>query len=479
MRSLGFDKTVRGAFVLALLVALEPEQSWAAREPLPRLKVSDNHRFLVTENGRPFFWLGDTAWELFHRLNRAEADLYLRNRAAKGFTVIQAVVVGELEGLKDPNAYRETPFIEMDASRPNEAYFAQVDWIVNRAAELGLYIGMLPAWGRWVGGNDEGKTNSNFFNVQNAQTYGRFLGARYAAKPVIWILGGDRDATKSLAVWNAMAAGIREVGGQRQLISYHPRDYSSGLLHGADWLDFNMIQSGHSPESLNFLMIERDYALKPAKPCMDAEPAYEYPPGAIPAARPINDRQVRRNAYWAVFAGAHGHTYGTHPIWQMYDDGWAIRDNTKNRRPRWDVTTPWFSALDLPGATQLKHLKNLMLSRPFLTRIPDQSLLLSGSSNDLRRVQVTRDGTPGKDDATYLMAYFPQHVEAIIDTSRIAAPTLRGWWFNPRDGTSKALASIARSREWKVSPPTNLEGEDWVLVLDDPARNFPPPGMLN
>ena len=50
----------------------------------PRLKVSGNKRFLLTDDGKPFFWLGDTAWELFHRLNRDEADHYLRTRAEQG-----------------------------------------------------------------------------------------------------------------------------------------------------------------------------------------------------------------------------------------------------------------------------------------------------------------------------------------------------------------------------------------------------------
>ena len=63
----------------------------------PRLKVSDNRRFLVTEKGEPFFWLGDTAWELFHRLTREEATRYLENRAKLGFNVVQAVALAELE----------------------------------------------------------------------------------------------------------------------------------------------------------------------------------------------------------------------------------------------------------------------------------------------------------------------------------------------------------------------------------------------
>ena len=466
-------RPARGA---ALLISLLATSITLAASPLPELKVSENQRFLVTAEGKPFFYLGDTAWELFHRLNRAEADLYLRNRAAKGFTVIQAVVIGEIEGLRVPNAYGETPFVDFDASRPNEHYFAHVDWIVNRAAELGLYVGLLPTWGRWAGGNDEGRTNNNFINLENAQAYGKFLGARYAHQPVIWILGGDRSATKSLELWPKLAVGLREGSDRKQLISYHPRDASSEFYHHSDWLDFNMIQSGHDPKSVNFLPIERDYALQPPKPCLDAEPAYEYPPDAIPEKRPVGSRQIRRNAYWAVFAGAFGHAYGTHPIWQMYDDGWPKRNGAKNRLPRWDIVTPWYAALDLPGAGQLKHLKDLMLSRPFVTRIPDQTALVSPRANDLTRIQVTRDGIAGQNDATYLMAYFPAHTEATIDTGKINGGKLRGWWFNPRDGSVASLNEFANTGQMKYSPPTKVEGEDWVLVLDDASRNYPPPG---
>src|SRR3954452_7231976 len=93
----------------------------------PRLKVSENRRFLVKEDGSPFFYLGDTAWELFHRLDREEAERYLKDRAAKGFTVIQAVVLAELDGLHSPNPYGHTPLEGDDPARPVEDYFKHVD----------------------------------------------------------------------------------------------------------------------------------------------------------------------------------------------------------------------------------------------------------------------------------------------------------------------------------------------------------------
>src|SRR5512134_146484 len=122
--------------VLALLA------SSAAAGPPPRLKVSENRRFLVTEDGRPFFYLGDTAWELFHRLNREEADRYLENRARKGFTVIQAVALGELDGLNAPNPYGHRPLIDNDPTKPDmkdgpaNDYWDLVDYIVDKANSL-------------------------------------------------------------------------------------------------------------------------------------------------------------------------------------------------------------------------------------------------------------------------------------------------------------------------------------------------------
>ncbi len=432
---------------------------------LPQLKVSENQRFLVSSDGQPFFWLGDTGWELFHRLNREDAERYLKRRAEQGFTVIQAVVLAELDGLNTPNAYGHTPLKGNDPIKPNEDYFKHVDWIVAKANSLGLYIGMLPTWG-----NNWYSTNG-IFTPENAAIYGEWIGKRYRDAGLVWILGGDRRVGNDThrKILRAMARGLRKGDGSAHLMTFHPRggSSSSAWFHNDDWLDFNMAQTGHSPVSTNYWAIEQDYARTPAKPCLDGEAAYEYPPNAMPAKRPVGAVQVRRNAYWAVFAGAHGHTYGTHPIWQMY---------APPRQPLWDVTTPWFEAMDLPGATQLPHLKALMLSRPYLSRIPDQSLVADGQGEGLGRIQATRDGSLDRNDATYLMAYVPQHRRFAINTEKLPATELRGWWFNPRTGKATALGTLRNEKKLSFEPPTNVSGEDWVLVLDDAAKNYPEPG---
>src|SRR6478672_1814704 len=220
------------------------------------LKVAGNRRFLVTATGQPFYYLGDTAWELFHRLNREEADKYLEDRARKGFTVIQAVAIAELDGHTDPNPYGHLPLIDLDPTKsavkdgPTNDYWDHVDYIVNKAESLGLFVGFLPTWGRYW--HDKVKNGKPIFNPENARTYGSWLGHRYKDKPIIWILGGDRgvDNDEQKATLRAMAAGLREGDGGSHLITFHPPggNGSSTWFHTDDWLDFNMRQNGHVTE---------------------------------------------------------------------------------------------------------------------------------------------------------------------------------------------------------------------------------------
>jgi hypothetical protein len=112
-----------------------------------QFSVSSNQRYLLKDE-KPFFWLGDTGWELFHRLTREEADQYLKRRSEQGFTVIQAVVLAEMDGLHTPNPYGNTPLLDDDPVKPNEKYFEHVDYIIDKAASYNLNIGLLPTWGR-------------------------------------------------------------------------------------------------------------------------------------------------------------------------------------------------------------------------------------------------------------------------------------------------------------------------------------------
>jgi hypothetical protein len=295
-------------------------------KPMERIVVSENNRFLVTESGRPFFWLGDTAWELFHRLTYEEAGVYLENRAERGFNVIQAVALAEFEGLRTPNAYGELPLIDLDPTRPNEGYFTHLDDVIRLAAEKDLYIGLLPTWGDKV--TPMWGAGPQVFNLENARIYGEFLGRRYRdCANVFWILGGDRPGDGLVELWTGMAEGIQSGVGRKPFVTFHPTGGkgSSEWCHDRKWLDMNMWQSGHSMvDAPTWEMIARDYDRRPVKPVLDGEPNYEDHP-IDPFSRKweprygrFNDYDVRKQGYRSVFSGACGYTYGHHSIWQFY-----------------------------------------------------------------------------------------------------------------------------------------------------------------
>lgn len=496
-----------GTSAAALAAAAAP--SVAAGEPangspravrnapaLPRLRVHPEGHFLETEDGRPFFWLGDTAWQLIHSLTRDECSYYLHARGTQGFTVVQAVVLAEMNGVRKPSALGLRPFEGDDPARPNPAFFDRVVEIVDEAAGQGLYVALLPAWGDkltapWGAGprlfrNDD---------LPTARGYGRFLAGRLRERSnVVWMLGGDRparvrgaqsrwlhDAAREAGfpddqdwtpIWRALAEGLAEGSGHAPLILYHPQggaESTSVLLAGESWLSVNGMQSGHGDghDVPVWEMIARDYALTPPKPTLDLEPNYEdHPynpwPQWDPATGYYRDHDVRKQLYRSVFAGGCGVTYGHHAVWQFA----GKRNGVINHADR-----DWIQAMYRPAASQVVFLRRLIESRPFFSRIPDQGILASGAGTGGEHAQGTRDR-----DGRYLLVYFPLNDRRVtLDLSSIRGSDRRGWWYDPRTGIASPLEQPLGAL--KVDMTTPSSGPDWVLVIDDAAAGFAPPGL--
>jgi hypothetical protein len=452
-------------FVLLLLTSIV-----AAAAPLPRLKVCENRRFLCTVDGKPFFYLADTGWELLHRLDRRQAVEYLDTRAAQGFNAIQAVALAELDGVTDPNPYGKLPLVDKDPTKPAASgpgnYWEHVDYIVDQANARGLYIAMLPSWGRWV---NSGRNDESLLTPANAAVYGEFLGKRYGRKGVIWVLGGDRTATGFEATWRALAKGIAiGVAGKEDydavLMTFHPRgsETSSTWFHDDGWLDFNMHQTGHGLGDAvkSWERIAKDYARTPVKPVLDGEPLYEDHPLAF-RARELGysfDAHIRQRAYWAVFSGAAGHTYGNHSVWQMYAAG---------RRPVNGPLFYWNEAIHRPGANQMRYVRALVESRPYLSRVPDPTLVANALEGSDHIVATRGDG--------YAWIYSPQGRKFTVNLEKVGGARLKAWWFNPRTGAVTDAGEFDGKGAREFTCPAEGFGSDWVLGLDDASRNFPVP----
>ncbi|GEO07517.1 glycoside hydrolase family 140 protein [Segetibacter aerophilus] len=457
--------------VLTVLTKDVPAQSLFGHG---RLQVTKNGRYLQFADGTPFFWLGDTGWELFHRLTLPEIKQYLENRAAKGFSVIQAVALAEFDGLRKPNQYGEVPLKNLDPTQPNEKYFKVVDSAIHMARQRNLFIGLLPTWGDKVTKMwGEGPV---VFDSINAYTYGKWLGTRYKKEPnIIWILGGDRPAVNSendwRPVWRAMARGIKEATNKQCFITYHPaggENSTSQWIHKEDWLDMNMFQSGHGGghDVAAWDLTKRDWTYAPAKPTLDGEPNYEdHPVNPWPKWNPDNgyyrDYDVRKQTYRSVFAGACGVTYGHHAMWQFM----SAREATINYPDR-----GWISALDRPGAYQVGFLRRLIESRPMLARIPDNSIVVKGQGDKGEHIEAFR-----AEDNSHAMIYLPIGKTITIKTTALPK-RMTAWWFNPKDATSQQATTGEIKELMEFTSPTLGKENDWVLVIDDATKNYKAPG---
>ncbi len=434
-----------------------------------RLKISSNHRFFTDGKGKPFFWLGDTGWLLFSKLTREEAQQYLEDRRQKGFTVIQVMVLHTVAAI---NVYGDSALINKNVATPLSTpgnsfsdavqydYWDHVDYIIDLAAQKGLYLALVPVWGSNV--------KSGWVSRENAGTYAKWLADRYKNKwNIVWLNGGDIKGSDSAETWKIIGSTLK-ANDPNHLISFHPfgRTTSSQWFHNEPWLDFNMFQSGHrsydldtaksehrfGPDNYKFLQI--DCNLKPTKPSLDGEPSYELIPyGLHDTTKPYwQAADVRRYAYWSVFAGGAGHTYGHNSVMQMH--------KPSDKGSAYGSKKYWYDALNDSGARQMIYLKSLMLSKPYFERVPDQSLIAGAQGEKYNYIAATR----GKDYA-FIYDYSGRTFE--VNMGKINGTKVSAGWYSPRDGSKKTIGSFLNKGVQKFDPPgEKQEGNDWVLILE-------------
>jgi len=455
-----------------------------------KVQVSnENHHYLNYQDGTSFFWLADTGWEMLHRLNRSEIEFYLENRKAKGFNVIQTVVISEFIHMdKATNFYGDSIFVNENPEKPlvtsginpeNEAeydYWDHVDFAVKSAEDKGLYLALVPSWGEWV----TPRTDKALFNSkEQAYSYGWFLGNRYSKSPnIIWMLGGDRhpdERSNGLELWRTIAEGIadatnnlKKMDGKADytttLMTHHSFNSSSNWFHNDEWIDFHTWGSYHAEvnNTRSYLATIADWNLPNPKPTLNSEPNYEghginY---AIDDNGVFTSTDVRMAAYWSVFSGAAGFTYGAQPIWQ-FTDVTRKKMSPKNNQS-------WQQGIDLPGASQVVLLKRLMESHPMTDLVPDQSLIVAGQGECGSYSYAIR----GK---SYAFIYIPTGNATTIRFGIITGKVVKAMWFDPRTGETKSIGQFENSGEKRFQVPgmskelawlKSGRGCDWVLVLE-------------
>jgi hypothetical protein len=435
---------------------------------LPKLEVSANKHYL-TADGKPFFWLGDTGWLLLSKLNRQETEKYLEDRRQKGFNVIQIMVLHSLSAVTVDgdsaliNKNLASPHVKVlgaDAVTPKISYWDNLDYVIDLAASKGLYVALVPIWGSNV--------RSGLVSRKQAESYAQFLALQYKNKTnIIWMNGGDVRGDDSIRIWNSIGTTLKRMA-PNHLVTFHPfgRTQSSGWFQKEPWLDFNMFQSGHRTYAQdtskmdlqygedNWKYAQADFKKVPIKPTLDGEPSYEgMPHGLHDTLQPKwTDNDIRRYAYWSVFSGACGFTYGNNSVMQMHKGG--------SKAGAYGARQTWDQAINAPGAGQMIHLKNLMLKYNFQELVPDQSVLtLPGSRYDHLVALKGKNA---------LLVYTFNGRTISLKKELLKGDNFKVSWYSPRDGSYSASTKIKRTDLKELDPPgEKKDGNDWVLILEN------------
>lgn len=464
-------RTLVAAVVMVALWCCEPA---IAAKPWDngRLTVSANGRFLTHADGTPFFWLADTGWLLPERLDRDEAAYYLKRCAEAGYNVVQVQTINAVPAI---NAYGQKSmangwdFSSIDR-KDTYGYWDHMDYIVDCAASQGIYVGMVCIWG--------GLVKAGLMDVEQAQAYGRFLAGRYKDKKnIVWIIGGDIEGSVRTEVWDALATTIKSIDGNH-LMTFHPRGRTTSArwFNDRQWLDFNMFQSGHrrygqrmgnkvypipdGTEEDSWMYVDSAWSRRPLKPVLDGEPSYEdIPQGLHDGDEPRwTAPDVRRYAYWSVFAGSCGHTYGNNSIMQF------VRPGVTGAYFADGDVKPWYRALGDPGFSQMKYVKQLMLSLPYFDRVPDQTLLTDNGTRYDRLI-----ATRGTD---YLLVYNHTGRDMTVNLDKISGRRKNVWWMNPTDGSLTYLGQHD-SRVTTFRYHAEASGvPDGVLIAIDSSKDY-------
>jgi hypothetical protein len=338
-------------------------------------------------------------------------------------------------------------------------YWDNVDYVVDKAAEKGIYIGMVPVWGSNV--------KAGHVSSQEAEKYAEFLAKRYGNQTnIVWLNGGDVRGSDSIRVWQTIGITLKKFAPGQQ-VTFHPfgRTQSSTWFHNESWLDFNMFQSGHRRYDQdtarnetcygedNWRYVADDYQKSPVKPTLDGEPSYEgIPQGLHDTLQPRwNHNDLRRYAYWSVFSGACGFTYGNNSVMQFYKPDGKPGD--------YGARESWEQAINSQGAAQMIHLKNLMLKYQFTKLVPDHSFV----ANQGERY----DYQPVLRGEKCLMIYNYKGRSISLNREKLTGDEFRISWFCPRDGSLIDGRTLKKAENAEFDPPGDPEnGNDWVLILE-------------
>ena len=366
---------------------------------------------------------------------REDADKYLADRQRRGFNTILVSLIEHRFSRNAPrNFYKHAPFGEGgNFSSPNEAYFADADWILERARERGLLVLLTPAY-LGANGDDQGW----YREMQAAgpdilKSYGRYVGQRYRHfRNIIWVQGGDYDPPEKKLV-NAIAEGIRETN-PSALQTMHAAGEANVLLRwgGEKWLDIDTVYTyGNVAEA-----VLKRYLTKPERPFFFIEGIYE-------GEHNSTEQSLREIAYDAVLSGAGGQVFGNNPVWHFSGSG------------LFDQSMSWQEALSSRGAQSMTHLKAFFDTIAWWSLEPEQGKLLVAPNPPLPGYAIGSRSA----DGNLAVIYLSDRSSVTLNKAALSPATQYARWFDPSSGQfSDAFAkSNSKANTIAIRSPTGTK----------------------
>ena len=433
------------------------------------LKVSSTGRFLTHDDGTPFFWLGDTAWEMTWKSETDDMFNYMDDRQAKGFNVIQLVVLSHqiLTSNGVENRMGEWSFSGEDFSRINPRYFDYLDTIVTAANERGMAVALVPLWAA-MSEVHQNRYLDYALTVDQSILLAEYVGARYAGHNVIWIVGGDNsyDTDSQRVFWDRFARTLRDASGDVHLMTVHSKGWSASFDYFDNhtvWIDFHMYQSSHVADGdYTFMAAGAGYRREPVKPVLNGEAAYEdifhnlWEPGDsrdVTSFR-IRPEHVRQANYESILSGALvGMTYGANGVWQ-----WSTTENTGSHSPR----VPVGQAISFPGSSQLTILKSTMTTYGWHSMTPHPQYVVAKTPGN-RYIPVAHN-------RKHLIVFFPKGTSSVVLDAGDFVIDGTYTWINPATGEETRISEPSYGRGPLVLNPP--DSGDWVLALARGEADF-------
>lgn len=436
------------------------------------LRVSDDSRWLEFADGSSFYVNGDAAWSIMVELTREDVTDYLEDRAAKGVNLIMVNLIEHLYSDHTPpwkNVYGDVPFEsqlpggELDFASPSDAYWGNVDWIIQEAQRLEITVFAVVAYIGFQHGSDGWSNEIEANGTAGMSAYGTFLAERFADRPnIIFVVGGDYGPvfgdSDLTAEYAALASAIKERG-TGHLIAAHAEDGQSGReAYGTSYIDFDTVYGPYGAwlADLHEEIRISYQSTSPTLPVLMIEAAYGNE-------HSTTDLWLRKQMWQSVLGGAIGHIYGNAPTWYFGVDA----EHPGNRFAD-QGGLDWHDHLDSFGAAFLHNVARIQSVRDLSAMTPDyeHEMVTDGYGVE------GRDYAPVLASPRMLVAYTPGR-SLTVDKSRFVSGPFRVRWYNVRDGSTvdRNTTPFGSGTE-TFTPP---DASDWVLLLDEQALGLPTP----